>query len=841
MIRTLGVTGTLLTLLSATTRAQAPQAETARAPQAETGAAKDGATSAAKLELPWSATLSLGAPPRPAKARIEASDAGPVLRLGKLEEALPLRAVRGVQVEPVELKGPNAAAILRIDGDDGQRAGAVVVRDRRGHPRILWSGALDRRGDPGERAGHMIQVDDRTGDGHPDIVVAMHTDRARICGEDETPLHPRAVDPRSLTLRPVVLDRLAPVKPAPPRVEAVAESPGPEGPPVLRSLAVSAVSSQPGVDDPALATPVSALTDGDPNTYWSEGRGGGGRGEFVTFRWRGGGFPIRALALTPLPGGDASAEAMSVAREVTLVGDDGARVDVALPDSPEPGKRYWATFDSPLDWSCLSIVFRRTAPREGSKAGGAVLAEVEAYTDLDFGSGVDRLVAALSGSGTDASNAADLLRTLGPEVVPPVAVAFPTLSPEGRRRAMRVFVAHAANSEPARAALAGALGDEALRDEALDALLGLGDPGIALLAPRVTRPGPLGDATAVALAKHAPLRALDPILAALSSDEGSERAPLRKALVVATRRGGIPALQPIREWAADGAVAGVGGRAAVALALAGQKGMPEARALASELLETTYPQAETFEDRWRLVETARVLSGSPAVDAWLSDLAGSEERWMLRGAAIHALRARGAEQADAAARKGLGDEYPRVRMAAARSLTGRASERQALTELAEGDRWPMVRAAALDALSGIDGASAAWLAALDDRAKLVRAAAVRGLTRARARDAWPQVKARLLDDDEWPEVVTEGIAFVRAMCVQDGAGVLLSILRRGLKPDAWEPDRDVSAVAFQALLDLGGEPAKAAISAVGGRHAPPGYRAAIERTSQAKPACASDR
>ena len=76
--------------------------------------------------------------------------------------------------------------------------------------------------------------------------------------------------------------------------------------------------------------------------------------------------------------------------------------------------------------------------------------------------------------------------------------------------------------------------------------------------------------------------------------------------------------------------------------------------------------------------------------------------------------------------------------------------------------------------------------------------------------AWPLVKRRLEDKEEWPEVLSEGVRFARELCVHQAGDTLIALMKRGLKPDAWEPDADLGLQALSALLQLGGEPAKSA-------------------------------
>ena len=103
--------------------------------------------------------------------------------------------------------------------------------------------------------------------------------------------------------------------------------------------------------------------------------------------------------------------------------------------------------------------------------------------------------------------------------------------------------------------------------------------------------------------------------------------------------------------------------------------------------------------------------------------------------------------------------------------------------------------------------------------------------------AWPVVKARLEDDNEWPEVTTEAIAYAGALCVQDAADTLVAIVKRGARPDAWEPDVRTGLEALGALAALGGEAAKQGRAAASTPIAPEAFRTTAKRSEQEKPSC----
>ena len=159
----------------------------------------------------------------------------------------------------------------------------------------------------------------------------------------------------------------------------------------------------------------------------------------------------------------------------------------------------------------------------------------------------------------------------------------------------------------------------------------------------------------------------------------------------------------------------------------------------------------------------------------------------------------------------------------------------ALGRMVRTDSWPMVRQAAIEALFDRPGARGTLRAAIRDRSPRVRRAAIDAATRAGDREAWPLIRARLEDDDEWPQVAIEALRYVRELCVEEAGELVLRALRRGLRPGAWAPDVDVAGVAVDLAMRLGGETAEQAARIAGREDAPPAIRAILAR-SQREPA-----
>ncbi|HEY8428185.1 MAG TPA: hypothetical protein VIL20_07415 [Sandaracinaceae bacterium] len=780
--------------------------------------------------LPLERTVRIGRPARAVRVRVARAERGASLVVSSggrdASAALSIPSADEADVELVEVADGHSIAIVRARGGDAQAAAIVAVSG--GRAEVLWTGRTDLHGDPGERVADVLSLEDRTGDGRPDVVVGLVREGASLCGETGTLLFPRAFDPAQSAMRPVMLRRV-PQGGAEVTVTATRESPGPSGPPLLRALRFTGASSTSGRgEDASGAAAPRALSDGDPATFWAEGRGGAGAGEFVVGRFDAS-FPVRAVAVTAASG--PAGRALGRPRRFWLVGDAGPRVRVTMPEDAalRAGERYWIVLPEPLRWRCVALVLDEAYPPAGASdaAVRTGLAEIELYTELDFGAGLDDLVAILVENRGGGDEAARLLAALGAPAVRAVREAWDRLDPLGRRRAVRVFAEGARRgASEGVAALAHAARDEApeVRDAALEALGALGPAAGEALAALVLEPGPLGDAAVRPLSRHEPAVVVRALLAAITADGGSARPAVRDALAPALARGGEDARRAFEAWRlADPPLAA---RASAALGLAAH---PRTRESAAVLVAGAVGTASTFEDRFRLVSAARHLDSDPEVDAWLATMASEPEEWMLRAAALEALGRRNAERRIEAARRALEDPYPRVRAEAVRVLDAADAADDAIARAAARDAWPLVREAAVKALWDRPAQRGVVRAAVRDRSQRVRRAAILALARARDREAWPLVRARLADGQEWPEVTVAALRYVSELCVRDAGEVVAAVMRRGLSPQAWPPDVDVAALAVDVALLLGGPAAEEARRLEGREDVPAGMRAALRR------------
>lgn len=745
-------------------------------------------------------TLELGGG-SPSEVTVTKEASGVVLHVGRLNVPVPLTEPGTVQAETVQLKGGARVGVLRLTAA-AQSAAVLLVKRPGGALEALWTGRLHLAGDPGERRADALEIKDRDGDGATDVVVGSYDEQVRVCGDERSLLAPRAIDPATLTLRSVLLNRTA-QRPLTAQLVASSSDSGVQPPPLLRALRAWGASSA----SQAPAQSVAALTDGDTATGWVEGRGLGGRFEFATLRWSANQRPIVALALVAAVSTSETAKSHARVRVLSLLGPGGERYVATLPEDPKPGQRYWIRPPAPLAWSCLTLSIDDVFADQIGPQTHASIAEVEAYTDLDRPDGLAQLVNEIALPGAKGDDAADLLQQARGDVVAALIAAWPKLPAIGKRRALRSLfnrpdAADARTSEWLRSALRDA--DPEISGQALRIAASERVPfGAALLTELAHSATRQGDGAADVIAHSGAQGALDQLLTILLDREGPDRPRLREAIAFAYQARGETASSAITPWL-DDAGKPIAARAALALSLSR---VPAARDVTQQLVRASSAQATEFSDQWRLVQAASTLPSEPKVDAWLASLAKSSNVWMVRAATLEALQQRSPERALAAAREALADEYPRVRAAAIRVLASLPAEFDALAKLLREDKWFLVKQALLEKLPGSAQARQLFVEMLQDKTAVVRASAVQALLRVNAAEAWPRIKPLLENAQEYPEVLTAAVAFAHGLCVQAAAPSLRAVVVRGMQPDAWTADQDLALAALEAMSSFGGDAA----------------------------------
>ena len=98
----------------------------------------------------------------------------------------------------------------------------------------------------------------------------------------------------------------------------------------------------------------------------------------------------------------------------------------------------------------------------------------------------------------------------------------------------------------------------------------------------------------------------------------------------------------------------------------------------------------------------------------------------------------------------------------------------------------------------------------------------------------------LQDPEAYPEVIREGIAFARTLCVRAAIPSLKAVVARGLKPDAWTEDQSLAFEAIEALSAFGGEAAQWARKRAASPMVPQSVQLPAAAAAQQGPACAQE-
>ncbi len=702
-----------------------------------------------------------------------------------------------------ESSAGRAVIVLRGRGSGSAEIAAVI--DARPRPHLVWRGRLDLHGDPGERVADALERRDIDGDDRIDLVVGQRREGVAPCGETPQLLFARALDARGQlrAVQPVLAATGTPLVAGQPPAEPRS--------PIVRALRFTASSSARGVDEEAvLLGPPFGLTDGDPATGWTEGRGAGGDGEVLRAQW--GGPAITEITLT-----SPTAEAMPRGVVLRL---DAEQYAVSIP--PAVGALASITLPTPARPQCVSLVLADRTTRPADTQIGFV--EITAYSIIDGPRGLEALVDLIVADASDGDRAVGWLASAGDRALPVLDAAWERLGARGRRRALRVAAALERSTDAdviarirALRVRAGSDEDAEVRGDAVTALARGGDDDRAALFV-IARSEPVDAslaAAALARGNGIPASAWDDVthLEAAQWDRPALRLAVARAL---TRESAWQA-------ALDDAPLDAHGLAALAIGLADARvaGMVEtsASALVTRLVVRAIARPESSTDfvtRFRIARAARVTEDA-SIDAWLSETARHAEEWMLRAEAVESLGARASRDLLGVM---LNDAYPRVRLAAARAVARRGQESATLIAIARHDAWPLVRAYALGEIADLPDARPVLIDALADPASAMRARALELLHDRTAADVDAPVIAILQDDQEWPHVAGRAVEVAEVRCSESLGPALVHAVRRGARGSASAGDLETAQVALRVALRYGGTTAAAARAATDGPSAP---------------------
>jgi HEAT repeat protein len=722
--------------------------------------------------------------------------------------------------------GRRAAVIAITDGTSEYRA-VVAAPLAAGAPKVLFSGLVGLlKGQPGSRSGPLVQVVD-AGGGTRIVLVGEQNESVSLCGR-ATILAPRLLSAQDLELKGARVQRLSVAERNAAR--QVTATRVPDAQPSAVSSVLSALAASSAIGAP------QALTDGDPETTWSEDVSGAGKGEFVVMR-----APpelaISGLELTIRPK-TRQVEGGAAPEQLFIAGPSQV-VHVTLPQDAwqNPGARYHVPLDPPLQSSCLSLVLD-TSFDQGASAKVSV-AELSVVTEFSADA-LPALVAALAGGGQRAEAAKTLLMAGGAQAWTAVAQAFQGLDEGGRRVALEVMdratcdisapiyvsaltgkVEAQARHAESRLRRCGAVGGAAL-----EAALVKSDKTDKRLLPLLITELTLVD----------PARAVKAFMPLMNEKTVLRRRLLRTALAHASR---LSQAEPaIRAALGDPATPEV---ALIDLLRALGDSASRYQPEAGTALQRLQASAGAFRTRYLLLGPSAVLSRvDPAAEGAFRRSLSSDPDPHVRAAALALVKQ--PQRFRAELLKALDDQEVRVREASVHALGSAdgAFASQALSKSLAEDRWPLVRAAAADALAKHPASpklDEPLTDALSDESALVRARTIRALGERNVRRAVSRIRDRLIDDQEWPEVRAEAARSLGTLCDAESIDILAAFAKKLTDPMA---SPDAQLIATGAVLSLGrlAPPnLKETLAPLSAKKAPPQARRAAASALSARQTC----
>ncbi len=706
---------------------------------------------------------------------------------------------------------------------DGTHWEAIVVAPPGGgEARAVFAGPTGYvSGEDGLRSGPMVSVSGAAADGTRRIVVGEQREDLTLCGRPAV-LSPKVLSAKDLALHPAKVQRLSvEERDAAPSLDARRVDGAPASVPLLRAVAATS------------GTRPDFVADGDPETSWSEGRGGEGRGEFVILKQPAelpvSGFEFVVRPPTAHVENGVSPRSFFLALERHLF-----RVVLAEDAWAHPGARYRVELPGAVTSDCVAFVADDAFGT--GKDVRVTVAELAAVTQLDP-KDLPALVKALSGTGATAVAAAAMLRNLGDPAFDAVEGAYASLDDGARRLALDV-VDHAPCARGA-SLYARALIDrsEQLRAHASARLDRCG----AQAAPVMVRVlgasrGPQQVAVAERLATMAPADATAAIPPVLAGARSETRLGLRVALA--------RAIQSRRADAAVGAVLASGtlpdATLLDVLRAIGER-LPEFGAPATSAFARLEQKSSDFRTRFLLMEPAAHLEAKDATARrFLEQALAKDPSHFIRAQAAQAIRRVDAYR-DALVRA-LGDENVRVRESAAQTL-GRAAPGAAnapLVQRLQQDSWPIVRAAAARSLARSGKGAAvdtALASALEDESRHVRYASALALGNRGALAHAADLRDLLDDRDEHPHVRSASARALGMMCDRESIDLLAKYARRLAEPAATEALQEIGPGALWSLGQLGPSDLAARLAPLRSPEARPDVRALAARVLSQRPAC----
>ena len=669
--------------------------------------------------------------------------------------------------------------------------------------KVLWSGAVGfNKGEAGEQYGDWLEVTEPDEQKNVRVLLGEVREDISICGRPSI-LSPKVLDPKDLAFKGARVQRLkrderdrAPVLPATAGAPAVVQ-----GGQILQGATASSGIGNPG-----------AVTDGDPETTWSEDRGGAGAGEFLRMN------APEQVAITSVsiivrpptkevPKGAAP-------RKLWLATAD-ALYAVAFADDPwaHAGTSYDVKFPAPLKTRCLSVVLDEAHVKGTGADVSVTLAEITAHTEFDGKMDPVALAGALAGGQERARMAAALLSRGGEPAYEAVAQAYPQLDDRGRSLALEVIDTAPCSRSAPLYVKATEIGRPGEVHHAVDRLTRCQrEAAPALIGAIAGGPEKQKIQAAHLLSLVSPGQAIETLVPLLPQAKPGLRAEYRAALTKASQS--PLAKEATAKKLADTSLPLVASIDLLRAATAQRRGNADASSAFARLAK---PDAD-FRTRYLLLGPAAELAGvgDTRAEAYLVRALTSDTDSHVRARAGELC----AELPSALEplSRALADDDARVRDAALGSLVrltdpGGAKVTRvwpptlfpAVLKLLAAEPFTFVRAHAADALVGAppgEGVDRPLAAAIGDPAPSVRARVIEALGRRRAQTHAGEIREVLENEAEVIDVRARAARALGRLCDQGAADRLTELARKAASPQATADSITMATSATAALGQL---------------------------------------
>ncbi|MBW2262122.1 MAG: hypothetical protein JRG91_09130 [Deltaproteobacteria bacterium] len=757
--------------------------------------------------------------------------------------ALECRAWQGKAVRLV-LPSSGGEAFEIFAGLDG---GGVLT--------AAWEGRTGLSGDFGERWGWFLDWEPKVPGSKTlvPILYALH-EQVRLCGYGMVPLYVRLYDPASLAFRPVSFDRTrraglswgggtAPSEAKTTSkpitiVSTLVPKKKPLAVPVLDDFLNFKSSSSTAGDqgDLALKSAPLSLGDGNAQSGWVEGSGGHGSGEFVTADLTEESLPITSLVLHATRGpGDPEPGKWNRIKKVELTTSSGARYIIKVPSDPlkNPDRPVLIEFPKPVQTACLSIIIRDVYAAKKTGGEFTYIGEVSAYTSLDTGRGIEKLLDWFEDP-KKAARASDLLGDLNPAALPEVVDAWDDMGPAPR---LGVVDAIHADWSSGLVPLVTKAAAGAYEDQDADLFVLLVDRLVPLTADETILEAAngwmedssrrdLGDLAVGVLGRAGhpgPLAALiDALFTTASMDwQPWPEVEIEEWIREGLRSGG-PEVLETTDQAFDRASASLDDAhvldaSLTLLYLLDYDGGGEAvRLSAARWARALWQDVPTLYCRHHLLPVARkliALGDGAGIEIAALALDDPDVEPGLRMEALETIAMAGGDLTSLAAEAGLAaldDPCPGVRAAAVTTLrrVGAAGEdvEARVVEIGVKDAWPEVRIEAIRAAASFDEVpiEAVWNF-LRDKDSSARKQAIRLVVKMgiSTEEVGILLANTSLSKAMRPDVRAEAAHAIGALCITQMADPMGNIVFYGTTPDATEGEIQAAAAAAETIGRLG--------------------------------------